>query len=74
MYMYMCIYIYIYMYISTYMYIYIYIYMHTQYRIMNEHTATALEYGFFRSAKFDAAKPKTVPSLESVFFCDICMY
>lgn len=29
-------------------------------RLMNEHTATALEYGYFRSAEFDAEQPFTV--------------
>mmetsp|Transcript_47806 Transcript_47806/g.86146 ORF Transcript_47806/g.86146 Transcript_47806/m.86146 type:complete len:760 (+) Transcript_47806:57-2336(+) len=29
-------------------------------RVMNEHAATALEYGFFRSTTFDAEKPSTV--------------
>eukprot|EP00440_Ansanella_granifera_P053583 gb/GFBE01058089.1/.p1 GENE.gb/GFBE01058089.1/~~gb/GFBE01058089.1/.p1 ORF type:complete len:762 (+),score=237.07 gb/GFBE01058089.1/:1-2286(+) len=29
-------------------------------RVINEHTATALEYGFFRSNNFDAEKPSTV--------------
>lgn len=29
-------------------------------RVMNEHTATALEYGYFRSGDFDPEKPTTV--------------
>lgn len=29
-------------------------------RVVNDHTATALEYGFFRNANFDAEKPTTV--------------
>mmetsp|Transcript_32235 Transcript_32235/g.74394 ORF Transcript_32235/g.74394 Transcript_32235/m.74394 type:complete len:757 (+) Transcript_32235:48-2318(+) len=29
-------------------------------RVVNEHTATALEYGFFRNSSFDAEKPSTV--------------
>lgn len=29
-------------------------------RVVNEHTAVALEYGFFRNANFDAEKPTTV--------------
>ncbi|CAE7232123.1 Hspa4 [Symbiodinium natans] len=29
-------------------------------RVVNEHTATALEYGFFRNSNFDTEKPSTV--------------
>jgi len=46
-------------------------------RVMNEHTAVALEYGFFRSHTFDAERPTTVAFCQmghSVFSVAIVQY
>lgn len=46
-------------------------------RVINEHTATALEYGFFRSTTFDVEKPSTVAFCQmghSVFSVSIVQF